>query len=137
MTSQEILRTRTTVGGPTPANPNAPIRFHVLPEDSINFKAALGSVTLDTKTVRELIEDYARAVVVERMNELRLYEVVESQMARRVEVAMKTVTGSLERDVLDAVRKRIIERAIAAAEAVPLVVHVDAGAGADGVRSKA
>lgn len=130
MANPETMRVLDVIGGKPTVEATGQIRFHVLPEESFSLKSAIGSVTIDAKVVKELVEDYGKSIVLERMKDHGLYAIIEQQMARRIEVAVKTVTQGLERDIVEKIKDAVLKRAADAAAAVPIrvVVTIDSAA---------
>lgn len=95
-----------TIGG-SPSVAGGDTTWHLMPQDSFNFKNSVGSVTVDGKVVRALLESYLKGVVESRLQDMRLMERVAAELDRRVELAVKAALA--EADV--AARTETIRRA--------------------------
>lgn len=88
-------------GGKDPNRPygSKPVEFHILPVDSESIADSLGRIEVSPQVVRETMEEMFKGIIKEKCDRFKLVEIIQQTMARRIEVAVKNVMMSLEKDI--------------------------------------
>lgn len=92
-------------------------KWHILPIGSSELKDSMSEVAIDSDVVSELIEEYLRGVVIERLDMFNVNERIAQSLDRKIEIAVKGVTARLETEMArvatEAMRMRVKEKVAA------------------------
>lgn len=83
----------------------------------------ISSATLSANEFRNAVDSYLREMVAKRLNDLGVEAMVEKELGRRVEVAVKAHAARIETDVRVSVQEAIRKRLVEVAQRIPLEIH--------------